>query len=111
VHCDNGCSIYTERPTECRDFQCAWMLGDMADNMRPDVAGFMVEQLPEPSVVFVTPLNRNSLITHETVFNEYLAKGVSVVASNGFCLIATGASHATIKSAINSAAKEMGVIK
>ena len=83
----------------------------MADNMRPDKVGFMVERLPEQSVVFVTPLDRNNLITHETVFNEYLSKGVSVVASNGFCLIATGASHATIRSAINSAAKKMGVIK
>src|SRR5262249_673280 len=40
-HCviSKGCSIYEERPTSCREFECVWLQdekGIFADEMRPD---------------------------------------------------------------------------
>ena len=44
--CDNvcssgGCSIYQDRPSECRTFQCLWSEGYTGDGQRPDKSGIM----------------------------------------------------------------------
>lgn len=35
--------MYRVRPTSCRNFQCAWLKGQMAEEHRPDLCGVMVE--------------------------------------------------------------------
>ena len=40
--CDGGgCSIYQERPSECRTFQCIWSEGYTGCGQRPDKSGIM----------------------------------------------------------------------
>ena len=44
--CDNvcssgGCSIYQDRPSECRTFQCLWSEGYTGEGQRPDKSGIM----------------------------------------------------------------------
>ncbi len=44
--CDNvcangGCSIYQDRPSECRTFQCLWSEGYSGEGQRPDKSGIM----------------------------------------------------------------------
>tara|TARA_B100000683_G_C12464318_1_gene545363 strand:- start:1196 stop:1543 length:348 start_codon:yes stop_codon:yes gene_type:complete len=44
--CDNvcesgGCSIYQDRPNECRTFQCLWSEGYTGEGQRPDKSGIM----------------------------------------------------------------------
>lgn len=109
-HCDGGCTIYDDRPKSCMDFKCAWLSGDLGDDMRPDKVGFMVEVLPYSSVVFVTSINDNTLIDMEQSFGPYINGGVSVVASNGYALIAKGATADSVRSAVISSARFMGVI-
>lgn len=36
-----GCSIYQDRPSECRTFQCLWSEGYTGDGQRPDKSGIM----------------------------------------------------------------------
>ena len=36
-----GCSIYQDRPSECRTFQCIWSEGYTGDGQRPDKSGIM----------------------------------------------------------------------
>lgn len=38
-HCDInvGCKIYSVRPIECKEFQCAWLMGVGESHHRPDV--------------------------------------------------------------------------
>ena len=36
-----GCSIYQDRPDECRTFQCIWSEGYTGDGQRPDKSGIM----------------------------------------------------------------------
>ena len=38
---DGGCSIYQDRPSECRTFQCIWSEGVTGDGQRPDKSGIM----------------------------------------------------------------------
>ena len=39
--CSKGCSIYEDRPDECRTFQCLWSEGVTGDGQRPDRSGIM----------------------------------------------------------------------
>ena len=39
--CSKGCNIYSQRPQECKDFQCLWSTRELPSNMRPDVVGMM----------------------------------------------------------------------
>lgn len=110
THCKSGCSIYTERPQTCQDFQCAWSQGAFSEDMRPDKVGFMVEILPEKSVVYVTAIDDDDLIYIDpAVFKEYLDNGVSVVASSGFAMLAEGATVESTRAAILSSARKMGL--
>lgn len=43
IHCDNGCSIYNNRPISCVNFECAWLSGCIPERFRPDKCGVMVE--------------------------------------------------------------------
>ena len=49
-HCDvgKGCRIYERRPQECIDFQCDWLLGDFAEDDRPDIVKVVVGDLTAP---------------------------------------------------------------
>lgn len=44
-HCrpKRGCAIYQDRPSECADFQCLWLLNDRLDaRWKPDRAKFVL---------------------------------------------------------------------
>ncbi len=44
-HCSigKGCQIYEMRPDECRDFQCAWLMGIGDLHHRPDITNIVPE--------------------------------------------------------------------
>lgn len=39
--CEQGCSIYQDRPEPCREFSCLWKQGLFEDDHRPDKLGLM----------------------------------------------------------------------
>ena len=41
--CDEGCSIYDERPEDCQKFQCLWSISEphISSSARPDKSGFV----------------------------------------------------------------------
>lgn len=48
MECDNGCAIYPTRPLSCRTWSCRWLIGlDTDDLARPDVAGYVIDLLPD----------------------------------------------------------------
>lgn len=48
-----GCSIYAERPTECRIWHCRWLAGFGTEDMRrPDRSHYVLD--PMPDVITVT---------------------------------------------------------
>lgn len=43
-----GCSIYKNRPPECKLWSCRWLTGDdTADLHRPDRVGYVIDMLPD----------------------------------------------------------------
>jgi hypothetical protein len=54
-----GCSIYNERPDECRAFVCGWLEGVGATADRPDRSGVVL------SVVYSEALRSEILQVHE----------------------------------------------
>lgn len=40
---ERGCSIYRQRPEECRVFYCGWRAGFLPVDMRPDRSGVVVD--------------------------------------------------------------------
>ena len=52
----SGCSIYSQRPTECMAFQCLWTQRDLPESSKPSLTGVMayyVESQFGPTV-FIT---------------------------------------------------------
>jgi hypothetical protein len=47
--CPTGCSIYGDRPRECRDFECLWLKGRFDDDDRPDALGVVICRDFEPA--------------------------------------------------------------
>lgn len=47
--CESGCSKYEERPQECRDHRCTWLIGFGDEEARPDKLGvtFTARSHPE----------------------------------------------------------------
>jgi hypothetical protein len=41
--------VYADRPRECRDFECLWLLGHFAEDDRPDALGVVICRDVEPS--------------------------------------------------------------
>ena len=54
-HCDNGCSIYQDRPDGCREFECAWLqMDNVGIEMRPDKCGVIFEKFADTVIMGVT---------------------------------------------------------
>lgn len=43
--CKNGCQIYQIRPQECRDFSCAWLKGEVPEELKPNVVHAFLGQV------------------------------------------------------------------
>ena len=39
--CETGCGIYTNRPDDCREFECGWLVGHLEEDDRPDKLGLI----------------------------------------------------------------------
>jgi hypothetical protein len=51
THCrpGKGCSIYADRPQDCREFYCGWLkIPEMGEELRPDRCHFIVRMDTEP---------------------------------------------------------------
>ena len=48
--CEAGCGTYASRPGSCRDFQCLWLQGHLAENDRPDKLGVMFSVTVHPQL-------------------------------------------------------------
>ena len=112
-HCKGSCAIYENRPVSCRTFKCAWLQGDLGDDMRPDKIHVVIEKLPNTPIVLalLEPGYNNVTLNNitSTMMTEYVDKGISVVC-NGQALMAKDTTIENIIEKVTSAAKDMGVI-
>lgn len=41
--CESGCKIYDQRPGECRQYRCMWLMGWGDEDQRPDICGYIMD--------------------------------------------------------------------
>ncbi len=62
--CAEGCSIYAERPQDCREYFCGWRLGVGGETARPDQVGLLLT--PHQNLPGIIPeLQEISFVAHE----------------------------------------------
>lgn len=91
--CATGCSIYTERPQECCDFECLWLQDDghvFRNMQRPDHIGVIFDVTGEASKI-----GRQALVAHavwpgaleageaKKLVEKYAARGILVICIDG----------------------------
>ena len=56
-----GCSIYGEYPSTCRDYRCSWLLGEGAEEDRPDLCGVLIDTvLPIDNCLQAKPIRKGA---------------------------------------------------
>lgn len=68
--------VYDIRPMSCRKFECAWLKGQMPDEMRPDLSGVMVEDYTR---FMFAMADGDEWMAHKPVLDEYAKQGKPVV--------------------------------
>jgi hypothetical protein len=111
--CDAGCTIYNDRPQSCRAFDCAWLLGAMDEDQRPDKIHVVIETLPDESVVLalIEPGYEDVLPTLNESFSEFTERGVSVAATNRQVLLGKGSVITDVQRVIAEYARDLGVTR
>lgn len=114
LHCDGkGCLIYEQRPPSCRNFECAWLQGEMPEWMRPDKVGVMVEKLPGGRTVLALGLSgrqwRTSKIT-EVLRRVYQQRGVAVLANDQLALLPEGRVQDDLMREVKQFARSVGAV-
>lgn len=110
-NCNDGCTIYNERPNSCRGYRCEWLNGHLDEEMRPDISHVVIEKLPEVPIVLVLiePGYENILNALIEPLSFYLDNGISVV-HNRQVLLAPGKTEKDVANDVITASKSMGVI-
>lgn len=75
VVANGGCSIYQDRPSECRTFQCIWSEGYTGTGQRPDKSGIMAYHIDTDygRTLLILEVKENAF-THRASQKERLIK-------------------------------------
>jgi hypothetical protein len=99
-----GCKIYDTRPKSCRDFDCAWLQGDMPDWMWPYKSHVLIEKHEEHGFVLALPepghKNWCTPEIEKILIETYRNKGLAVIASNGFAMLPEGMSAQDLRNKV-----------
>jgi Fe-S-cluster containining protein len=80
---ESGCGIYETRPKSCRTFECAWLLGELPDEMRPDKVHVMIEKVTDSiRLVLEEPGFIGSWQKIEDELNKYAKLGITLLVNS-----------------------------
>ena len=97
--CGSGCSIYKERPLDCRTFSCFWLEGAFADDHRPDKIGTVIHGSTDETRKIFGPTHAlvDTSITKEQIFSTGARKMVlDLILESGNSAVVTGPGWGTI---------------
>jgi Fe-S-cluster containining protein len=84
-HCKPGigCGIYADRPSSCQEFQCAWLMGLMPEDCRPDRLKAMVTSTDGKVItIWVDSMDRINK-TVRTIADNLVRRGRLVILAEG----------------------------
>ena len=80
-HCtEDGCSIYEDRPEECKKFRCMWLqMENAGKELRPDICGVIFSRKSDDIIAgrLATGRKLNSLVMGQ--INSFKCEGFSVI--------------------------------
>jgi Fe-S-cluster containining protein len=85
-HCNNGCTIYEDRPTVCREFNCLWkfrkLFKDKKNRRRPDRLGALI--IPKENILGYSPGLQFNSLTKDTFNKKDVKELIESFRKNGF---------------------------
>ena len=107
-HCDKGCRIYSGRPESCASYKCAWLAGEMSDEMRPDKSHAMVERYPRMVAVLLEDGYSLNDLEKTTLreFDQFVDGGLPVIATGQFARLPRGMSPQEAKQILVETVRE-----
>lgn len=81
-HCDQnvGCSIYSDRPKECRDYQCMWsQMENVGFEMRPDQCGVIFDRISDDVIT--------ARLEEDRMLNELTQRQLDFFKNEGFSVL------------------------
>lgn len=75
----DGCTIYKERPSDCRQFECAWLQSGASLDLRPDKCGILFERMNEKTFFGTLVPGRKISQVSEGQIKAFLRDGFSVI--------------------------------
>ena len=111
-----GCSIHEHRPDMCREWECAWLRGDLPESLFPFDVHVVFEVLPNVDTVLALcePGHDEAWDTPEVraVISDYLRRGVAVVINAGkkkHMVIPNGRTRDDVYNDMVAASRAMGM--
>jgi uncharacterized protein len=89
THCvaEQGCSIYSRRPTVCRDFLCRWMTDEtLGDEWDPARSHMMIYAQGQQITVLADP-DRPDLWRREPYINQLQAWSANAAPDGGYVIV------------------------
>jgi hypothetical protein len=86
----------------------------MANDMRPDKAGFLVEKMPFAKIMYAAALPGKDyrLVRSDALLKKlYVEKGFPVVASFKYALLPEGITHEQVNDTIRMVLEKLGISK
>ena len=110
-HCDHnkGCTIYKDRPEECRIYQCMWtQMENVGEELRPDKCGVIFDRISDDviSARIEKGLKLNKLVVKQ--IESFNREGFSVLIfreQNSKCFLAKTHSEEYVRGIVDGHAK------
>ena len=86
INCNEGCSIYNNRPSSCKDFKCEWLIDNsMSTDLKPNNCDIIFEKISDKILIGNTDIKNIDAWKKDNV-KKYIKslndEGVSVVISS-----------------------------
>jgi len=81
-HCNEGCTVYSNRPDACAEFSCAYHQMKIASTkLRPDNCGIIFEKIVDDIMFGTVDPNHKDFKYVNGQINVFLNEGINVVLS------------------------------
>jgi hypothetical protein len=82
-HCSGiGCKIYDQRPSVCREFDCAWVASTvfLSEGLRPKESGILLHFSPSVmgATLYIREIREGAFLEHTDLISELVERGPAI---------------------------------